>query len=578
MIRDDIGKAVKITNYFNLPETKVQLILLGIITLIFALVQSVFNGENLSIAVGKGFLLLFAPTVLSAALFRVVKNISIKRSHFLMMIAAVIYTIVYSAYFIMDDVNILILGYSISFILIVIISFIAFKMKYSGILLSLIQVFLFAYSMYYLEDITSSPKDIMFKLAVASFTLSLFAYIIAYVFNAPLKKAFSVKSTSAISKFVSQWLYESKELEEEFERIGQEVNINVDSILLRNKRGTCIITVPQVHFGPFGTLGGSNFPHLISKELEKTTDCAIVLHGACTHDMNPTSSKEVYKITNEISKFLRSHRSQKPTKTLFLETKAGNSKAHHLILGDTLFSTFTRYPETTEDMDYGLGLVLKEKGHRLFDKTIIADEHNSETGEITQFVLGTKEAEEYMEAMDQLIKKPLILKGHRGKAAFGKWLDDSHMLYGIGDNGVGIVIFQMGRKKILYLVFDANGIKPSSKEKLEEILKGEGYDQVIILTTDSHTLNKVSGIVNPIGDLDDEFIDELIKHINKTAKDISEFTFDSIEQKVKVKVFGPTQSLKLINTFNAMVAIAKFMLPTLIIAGITATLWALSKV
>ncbi len=576
MIKEDISRAVRVTNYFHLPETKIQLVLLSIITLLFGIAQTLLNSEHITLAVAKGFLLIFAPTILSAAFFRIVRNISLKRSHFLMLIAAVVYTFLYTVYFITGNINHLILGYSIVFILIVVVSRTVFNMKYSGVILSLIQMLLFAVSMYYLEDISSAPKDLMLKVTLASLTLSIFAYIITYIFNAPLKSAFEVNSTSAISKFVSQWLYGSNELEEEFDRIGQDVEVNVDSILIRNDQGTCLITVPQVHFGPFGTLGGSNFPYLISKELESQVDSVAVMHGACTHDMNPTSSKEVFKITDALKSFIKNHRSRK-VKMGFLETSFNTARGHHLLFDDTVFSTFTRYPETTEDMDFGLGLVLKEKGHRLFDKAIIADEHNSETGEITQFVLGTDEAHEYMTVMDLLLSKADMVKFQSAKFAFKKWLDDSLALANIGDNGIVFLVFKIGRKYLLYLVIDANGISPSAKETLEDQLKSLGYDKIVIMTTDSHTLNKVSGVVNPVI-YNEEVFDGIVRIAKGLTKRVSPFTFDSIEQKVKVRVFGPTQSLKLINTFNAMVAIAKFMLPTLIIAGIYATLWALSKV
>ncbi|MCX8205776.1 MAG: DUF2070 family protein [Candidatus Micrarchaeota archaeon] len=576
----DVSQAVNLTNYFiSLPKPRYQLVALLMLTAVLAAVLAYFKGFSAFQAMLTSFLLITVPAVLSAALFRVARGVMLKRALFLMLIASVLYVVVYAVFFALGDINALIIGYSVISLVVFLCSYFIFWLRYSGVMLSLTQLFFFSIMMYYFEAISLSPNDLLIKLAVSSAIFAAFTYILINIVNAPLKKAFSISSTKAFSLFVSQWLYGSRDLEAEFHKIGVYADTVVDALYVSTTNGSCLITSPQVHFGPFGSLGGSNFPTEISAKLASDVGCTVVMHGACTHDFNPTTSSQVERIVSPLRKFISEAKAKaRPAKMAFVRTSHGKAIASHLLIGDSVLSTFSRHPHTTEDMDYGLGLLLREIGRRHFSTALIADEHNSETGEITQFLLGSEEAAEYVSAMRKLGSVAGQVKQSQAKFACAKLCDDSYSSHGISGNGISLFCFVSKGQSVLYVVIDSNGITNEAKSRLESHLR-HLYTDVVIMTTDSHMQNKVSGVVNPFGAYDTSKVEEEIYARASALKgEVQPFKAYAKSLDVRLKVFGPRQSLKLIGTVNAIVSVAKFVLPLVLIAGILFALWALSVI
>ncbi|GEM_PF-3650350 len=575
----DISQSVSLTKYFiSLPRSRYQFIIMLVLALVFAIflmyTQKITNPIQ---AVLTSTILLTVPAVFSALAFRVFRGVMLKRSMFLMLIASLFYALIYSIYFITTDLNLLVVGYSAIFIIVFLSSYFVFGLRYTALILTLIQLFFFSIMLYYLEYVTSSPRDLVLKLLVTCAIFSALAYIIMNIINAPLKKAFSISSTRAFSMFISQWLYESKDLEKEFNRIGVYADTFVDALFVKNGQGVCLITVPQVHFGPFGNLGGSNFPAQIASSLEDSADCCVVMHGACTHDYNPTTSAQLRNITGPLATFVREADVKcRNEKFAFVRTNYNHANASHLILGKSVLSSFSRHPYTTEDMDYGLGLLLREIGTKDFTTCMIADEHNSETGEITQFLLGTDEASEYISAMRMLGASLKTAKRENAKFSFTKFNRPGYERHGIGRGGISMFAFISPSNSVVYAVFDSNGITNSAKDRMERALN-KVFGHAVIMTTDTHMLNKVNGVVNPVGVYDiSELEEDVMDGARALIQTATPFKSYSRTIPIRVKVFGPRQSLKLIGTVNAIVAVTKLVLPLLLIFGTLFALWVLS--
>jgi len=420
-------------------------------------------------------------------------------------------------------------------------------------------------------------NGLLIKLFITSLIFSIFIYFLFYIVNAPMKKAFSISGTKVFSLFISQWINDSKDLEKEFERVGIFMETYIDVLYFKNSKGKCLVTIPQVHFGPFGNLGGSDYPNQMSKILERHVDCSIVMHGACTHDQNPSSSYRIDEVTTPIISLLAKESANiKKSKVGFIKNMYNKTISSHMFFEDSLLSSFSRFPDTTEDMDFGLGLLLREKGKKYREKCFIADQHNSDTGKITQFLLGSNEASEYIYSLETLKEKINDLKMDNAKFNFTKIYKPYFTNAGISYNGIGMFCFIMKNYSVLYVVIDSNSINNDIKTSIENKLKGE-FDEVLINTTDSHSLNKVSGVINPAKTAN---LDILLQDLGGEAKLLketaSEFKMFSDTIPVKIKVFGPHQSLKLIGVVNSLVSVLKFVVPLIFIFGILFALYILS--
>jgi putative membrane protein len=351
----------------------------------------------------------------------------------------------------------------------------------------------------------------------------------------------------------------------------------VDVLLFKNSKGKCLITIPQVHYGPFGNLGGSDYPYQLSQIFEKYVDCSIVFHGACTHDQNPTSSNRIDEITHPVISFISdNYENFNKSKVGFVSYEYHKTTNSHLFFDDAVLSSFSRFPHTTEDMDFGLGLLLREKGKKYKEKSFILDAHNSDTGKITQFLLGSKEASEYLNSMDFLNEKISELKMEKCKFNYIKFHKPYFSKAGISNNGIGMFCFVSKKKSMVYLILDSNSINNEVKTAIESKLK-QLFDIVLINTTDSHSLNKISGVINPAKFEEmDVLLDDLYSTLKELKENVSDFEMVSETIPIKVKVFGPYQSLKLIGVINALLSVLKFTVPLIFIFGILLALYILS--
>ena len=488
-IDEEVSHAVKITDYLvSLPSLIKQYFILFSLMIIFGILISQILNYSIIQGILSAFLILAVPAVISALTIRILRNIMLKRAFFLMLVVSVLYMLVYLIYFFTLDLNFLILGLSAIFLITFLILYYVFLLRYSALIFSLAQLFFYILMFYYvifnISIINSFSEEavngLIIKLFITSLIFSAFIYFLFYIVNAPMKKAFSISGTKVFSLFISQWINDSKDLEKEFERVGIFMESYVDVLFFKNSTGKCLVSIPQVHFGPFGNLGGSDYPNQMSKILERHVDCSIVMHGACTHDQNPSSSYRIDEVTTPILSLISKEKEMlKKSKVGFVQCQYNKTTSSHLFFDDALLSSFSRFPETTEDMDFGLGLLLREKGKKYREKSFIADQHNSDTGKITQFLLGSNEAAEYLYSIDFLREKVEDLNLENAKFNFTKIYKPYFTSAGISYNGIGMFCFILKNKSIIYVVIDSNSINNDIKIAIEDKLKAD-FDEVLI--------------------------------------------------------------------------------------------------
>ena len=135
-----------------------------------------------------------------------------------MLVICLFYILIYTLYFLTSDINVLILGLSGIFILLFLILYYVFILRYSAFIFSLAQLFFFIVMFYYVvfnvTTITSFSQkaidDLLIKLLITSLIFSFFIYFLFYIVNAPMKKAFSISGTKVFSLFISQWINDFK--------------------------------------------------------------------------------------------------------------------------------------------------------------------------------------------------------------------------------------------------------------------------------------------------------------------------------------------------------------------------------
>ncbi len=412
----------------------------------------------------------------------------------------------------------------------------------------------------------------IFHLLISSVLMVLFFIFLAFMLNAPMRKNVGVDAWQTLSVFIQDWLYGSTDISKLMDDIAENTMVKVSQILFKVGHKRVALLAPMFHYGPFGDVGSSNFPAEYNHEIGRDVE-GIAVHGTATHDFDVVEdiAPRMAKWTSSLltNKFER-------CEVGISEASYGDAHAKALFFNDTCLLMLSRAPKNTEDISAGVGLWIAEalKNKLGLKQVVVCDAHNSDQGIVESYEVGSTQAYEYYMAAMGLEKPksmaPLRLAvEHIDKSELG---DD---LY-IGDNGVYVLAFSTQPKPFLMVVFDGNSIYPSCYRRLVNRLKRFGAE-VEVLTTDSHKVNKLSGVLNPV-----ECTPRLLERIDQAAEHALESmkhaTVLGAEDFFKIKTLGPDLSVEFVSTVNSIMSIGRILGPIVLILALAIISYLLSKV
>ncbi len=583
-----INSAVGLTKILiSLPPTRILLLSIFILGILFGVLTnlSTYSGVNLLLRGSfEGLYLLSIPALLSALTIKLmIRRIEFKKIVATTLVGEIIYALTYFLSLFISNYNLeysqfaVFIGSAFAFVLWYYIARLVFGVKWKGFLFAIVQ------SLFHILFLSSSailsfetgPEDILFKFYVSIFILLAALYLFFTIINAPMKKTFGYTSLDAISMFLAQWLYEKKDIEKAFEQVGEKARTILSMQVFERKKDRLFFVTPYVHYGPFGNLGGSDFSYSIARELKKRHGAnAFLFHGTVTHDLNPSSSGEIEEILDACDKCLKNC---KPADAKISLRKGifNECSAEVLTFGDSSLVGLSRAPEVTEDINFGLGLSLISKSEQFVNDAMVVDMHNADTGEITSFEPGTQEGYNYLMAVENAFSQ----KEEKSQLNLGVNIR-SVSSECIGKGGIKIAIFSSSPEYVLVLI-DSNGITPGFNEKIVKEIKklGKQYKrnwEVGIFTTDTHRVNAVQGVSNPLEE-DETVFNEIKTGVLEAMYDIQPAKFYSAKRWFDIDVLGPRQSLEIVSTINSIVAVSKIIAPLIIFAAVVMIIWILSK-
>lgn len=588
--KSSMHKAVGLTNYFlALPRARMLAGLIIIVALAFGLALAALTPQNVMEAMLTSFFVLAVPGFLSIIVGKaMMMKVPIRRITAVALVGELAYAATYLAgvslpiFGIPVELEVVFLGSAFVFILWYLVARIVFVLRWRSLIFAFLQLLLHAFFLITngLLPFEGTAESVLVKFYAASLILLGALFLFFWIINAPMKRTFGVASTDAVSMFFGQWFYNARDIEKAFRKVGEDVQTYLSVFLFRKEKKDTVFVVPYVHFGPFGELGGSNFSYLIAKALGdeggKKGREVFVFHGLATHDMNPVSVSELRKITDKCREVIVGAKVRE-AKASFLEGREGECRAECLRVGDAAFIGLTRAPETCEDFSLGMGIALTSEAEKRVRVAAIADEHNSETGEIKYVEPGTPFGFRYMEA----VGKACGGKGKERRLRMGsaEGAVDSTM---VGPAGIKVAVFDTEPKYVVILV-DSNGITPGFREKIIEEVKGmfrrTGWGEAFpaVYTTDTHKVNTVKGVVNPLQE--DDRITTKIKELATAAYfDLGDAQFYGERTLVGIKALGAKQAIEIVSTVNAIVAVARIAAPLIIFGGVITALWFISRI
>ena len=573
MANSSAEKAVGLTEYmFKLPGTGMLLAFASILSLLVSVTSS-FVGlwvkhsqisiENILINLGLSFALALVFSFIVSRLSRKMKFKQLLAAYLASELILSIFMLL--SYF---GIEFIAIGMGLLFAMWYLVARLVFAQVYRAPVVAVLYLlFQLPLAIFFSAD---APLFIM-NSVIASIIFLVGLYVVFWLIDAPVKRIFGVTGVSLVTMFFAQWLRGTKELEDIFAKFAEKVKTNIDVICFRGKRSKDKITfiVPHLHFGPFGNLGGSEFPHLIARGIGMSKyDHTFVFHGTATHDFNPIKSEDVVKLTHAAKEAVEGMKFESIAR--IIHGRGDECSVSGIASRNAGFCMLTHAPKVTEDIDFSVGLALKNHAEKFIGKAAIIDAHNAETGELIHVESGSPLVFDYQKAIEnafQGMQKARYDSLELGISSFYP------RLHSIGHAGIKIALFRTGKKKFCMVVIDANGITPGFRNRILAALRDKDIDGEVC-TTDTHSVNVVKGVINPIGQGMSDYETELLIHdivncVKKAEHNLSKVEFGVGSSTVEIDVFGPKRATELVGAANSIAAVLKWAAPTiLLICGI----------
>lgn len=430
--------------------------------------------------------------------------------------------------------------------------------------------FLFLWRAYSLVEI-HSPVLFALQFVVASTVLLVAMWTIMVIINAPVKRNFGISAVQASALFFAQWLTGGKGLEEILAEVGTLVETEVGVLGFRTKDGTlkASFIVPLVHFGPVGNLGGSEYPALISADLSRRMGgMHFVFHGTVTHDFNPVFSSSNVHISQKAAELLGDTKGYSQEATAW-ESKDGKTRVFMLSVGkdNQAFAALTRAPYKTDDINVSLGFSVRNLIlSRGFSHALVVDMHNSSGKDLDMTAGGSA----YYELEDAIRDLAVQSRGKLRMGVASDPLSDFCPAQGIGKAGLRVAVFKVGKKAFCIVLIDANNAHPTFRMHILESLAHHGFDFVDIFTTDSHAVNVVGGVHNPLGCSvsSHQLVHRISAAVGRAVADVEPVSAKEASARIKIHVLGADRTSEMVSTINSVIAILRIIGPVILLVSL----------
>lgn len=389
-------------------------------------------------------------------------------------------------------------------------------------------------------------------MSILIFSIGIISFLL--LFDRPLRKAHGISAMQFINAFLAHLTDGSKGLEDYFRTIGEAVTVPETSFFFRREgKKDVLFGVPNLHPGPLSEVGGGNYPKHLHDEFSEQ-EIVFISHGCATHDFNLVSESECEKIAAAIDE-TRAELSYAPLAGRPLRSRFGTVSVLSQRFGNSILLVTTRSPDMTEDLDYAVGAIVMAEGHRWYENVGFVDAHNCMV-EVTSVVLPASPAgNEYIAASRQAMERQADAELYAFSVGVAQRVLPFSREQGFGDMGVLVLVTEVAEVRMAYVLFDGNNVHMGVREVLRDAVLTAGVSEAEIMTTDSHVVNTISGR-NPVGMAvsAEDILPHLLAAVTEAIADLSPARVAVATGMCRdVEVFGPSRTVQLSATVNAMV-------------------------
>ena len=420
-------------------------------------------------------------------------------------------------------------------------------------------------------------------------------YITIYIFEKPMKGGLGISGVDTFSQMIQNWLFNftiTVPKENARKSFGKKADIQTKTLLFKDMAGKqkALFFIPEVHFGPAGVMGGSNFPYALEKHARGRYKLPVfVMHGAVNEDYNPISDMQFGQIRAALDTAVSSAVRCKPKIFgISYSTSSYNGASIKLLnFGCAGMTTFTCAPKVTEDIDPTVALTFAKMLEGKTGDPILVDAHNSRyesapEEELEGVKFNSRVMGDYIKAIDALNGPE-----HRSKAIrLGVSSVNIYRELGqpadLGPGNLNLAIFRFNGFNFAMLLFNCNNMLPSLRNDILAYLKKRHGLESEVYTTDTHYVNSlredasnVLGRKTGFSDLRpliDKAVDEAIRDIGAVQAYYKSVTVR------RFVIWGHSSREKIRVALDTSISMAKTFVPITIVGGLILASWVISLI
>ena len=391
------------------------------------------------------------------------------------------------------------------------------------------------------------------------------------IIDRPWRKTLGVSGFDFIRGFIDYIAEDSKGLEDFFESIGESAVIPITVLSYRDLEGKqkACFSLPMLHPGPMGTIGGGNLPESLAIGTE---GMAFTPHATAGHDFNLTTAREVGSIISVVKRTSDDVKLY-GTASRSVREKVGEAEIVGQMFGDSAMLIVTYSPGCADDIDYAVGLsAMAEARGQGLKNVMLIDAHNCNNGtiggELGHITPGSQRSFDLFEAAKEISKK--LVQEDQYSFELGVAWDKTkwEILEGMGPLGIRVAVIKMDSQETAYVQIDGNNMDPGLRDRIIE--ENELVDEMEIITTDTHIVNTINA-VNQIGQRipHNELIEKIQELIKEAKEDCEPISAGMASRRTTVTVFGNDMTETLASHANAMISMGGALAAAMVIATIS---------
>jgi len=376
------------------------------------------------------------------------------------------------------------------------------------------------------------------------------AYLTVHKIDNKTLSIIGLKGSSFGASFFRAWFNKSdQEYENYLESLSSKKPIKSDVFYFVDKKGSPIgsIVVTDAHPGPFHEVGSSTLPTVVSEKVEKATGApCMVLRGKGSHE-NDIPTRELAKSYSETissSMFipLKLPATDPPngwaacTAIDFNQIKAGPFTLTSIKSDRESLVLLSKAPYPCDDIPWEIGEGFEAAGCK------VADAHNSGPidGYSTLNYFPPSNVDQIATGIKRLVNSHA--EGSDFQVGFSHLKTKESLKTGICDGGVVAMTWKKTAKSGVLVSFQGNNMVLGLRDKIVEALRGMGFKEAEVATTDNHQLSTSLQAVNKysmVGAADEETVLNLALKAAKMALEKQKDAMMLVQKRVdEIKVIG----------------------------------------